>query len=60
VYLASVHPKVIELFHEMFTQTFGLHLEPMDPYFSARALLDTSELSLLDDHAPTIFISGVV
>ncbi|MDI3492250.1 MAG: hypothetical protein PWP17_132 [Desulfomicrobiaceae bacterium] len=60
VYLASVHPKVIDLFHEMFTQTFGLHLEPMDPYFSARALLDVAELSLLDDHAPTIFIPGVV
>lgn len=35
VLLASVSPKVRELFVDLFTQTFDLNLEPLTPYFLA-------------------------
>jgi len=56
VYLASIHPKVIELFHEMFTATFGLHLEPLNAYFMARDILGRPEA--VDAWTPTIFVGG--
>lgn len=58
VYLASVQPKVQALFEELFTHTFGLHLEPLTPYFLGRQLLDHDVRSALDDWEPTIFATG--
>lgn len=60
VWLASAHPKVIDLFHELFTLTFGLHLEPLAPYFAARAVLDEAGRRQLDDHHPTVFATPEV
>lgn len=58
VYLASVQPKLLELFEELFTHTFGLHLEPLTPYFLARQYLEETQWSVLDDLQPTIFATG--
>lgn len=58
VYLASVQPKLLELFEELFTHTFGLHLEPLTPYFLARQYLEDTQWSALDDLQPTIFATG--
>ncbi len=55
VLFASVHPKVLDLFQELFSLTFGLHVEPLTPYFAARALVDEAGQRLLDEHQPTIF-----
>ena len=58
VYLASTQPKLTELFEELFTHTFGLHLEPITPYFAARRFLGADNQAMLDAFEPTIFATG--
>lgn len=58
VYLASTHAKIKELFEEHFTHSFGLHLEPLTPYFAARRILQRETWPELDAFEPTIFAAG--
>lgn len=55
VWIASTQSRLTELFEELFTQTFGLHLEPMTPYFQALAALGEDGRAALDALEPTIF-----
>ncbi len=55
VWFASTQSKMIELFTELFTQTFNLHLEQMIPYNLAMTILDESQLAHLDRIEPTQF-----
>jgi len=56
IYLASTSPKVKELFEDIFTNTFDLHLEPLTPYFRAVMDLDMENKKQLDDMEPVIFV----
>ncbi|NLW82710.1 MAG: recombination-associated protein RdgC [Desulfovibrionales bacterium] len=58
VCIASVQPKLTELFEELFTHTFGLHLEPLTPYFLALQHLGPGRQSEVDNFEPTIFAMG--
>ncbi len=51
VYFASAQQKVVEMFQQLFTQSFGLHLEALTPY--ELALKITQDPSLLDNLEPT-------
>lgn len=55
VYIASVQPKLLELFEEYFVHSFGLHLEQLTPYGLAMQFLSEAELERLDDIEPTSF-----
>jgi DNA recombination-dependent growth factor C len=55
IYLASTSPKVKELFEDIFTNTFDLHLEPLTPYFRAVMDLDMENKKQLDEMEPVIF-----
>lgn len=55
VYIASVQPKLLELFEEYFVHSFGLHLEQLTPYGLATRFLPEAELDLLDNVEPTSF-----
>jgi DNA recombination-dependent growth factor C len=56
VWIASTQAKLTQLFEELFTHTFGLHLEPMTPYFQALAILGEEGRAALDALEPTIFV----
>lgn len=56
VYLASTQPKLCEMFMELFTRTFDLHLEPMTPYQLAATHLDASAIGKLETLQPTLFV----
>lgn len=56
VWLASIQGKMIDLFMELFLNTFELHLEQLTPYNLASSLLDDAELAALDDLQATQFI----
>jgi len=58
VYIASTQSKLTELFEELFTHTFGLHLEPLTPYFLALATLGADRQEELDNFEPTVFALG--
>jgi len=58
VYIASTQSKLTELFEELFTHTFGLHLEPLTPYFMALNLLGPDRRAELDAFEPTVFAVG--
>lgn len=58
VYIASTQSKLTELFEELFTHTFGLHLEPLTPYFSALRHLGSERQAVLDAFEPTVFAVG--
>ena len=58
VYIASTQSKLTELFEELFTHTFGLHLEPLTPYFQALNTLGTERQAELDDFEATVFALG--
>ena len=58
VYIASTQSKLTELFEELFTHTFGLHLEPLTPYFLALNALGANRQEELDALEPTIFALG--
>ncbi|UZP68861.1 recombination-associated protein RdgC [Desulfovibrio mangrovi] len=55
VYLASTQSKVLELFEEYFSTTFGLDLEPMTPYALAVRLQGEDVMNKLDTLEPTRF-----
>lgn len=55
VYLASTQSKVLELFEEYFSTTFGLDLEPMTPYALAVRLQGEEVMNKLDTLEPTRF-----
>jgi len=54
VYFASTRPKILELFEELFTRTFELHLEPQNPFFMALNILGEEQLSKLEALEPTL------
>ncbi|WP_028573811.1 recombination-associated protein RdgC [Desulfonatronovibrio hydrogenovorans] len=56
VYFGSTSPKARELFQDLFTNTFELHLEPRNPYFQAAAKTDPDRKKQLDEMEPAIFI----
>ncbi|MDD2219798.1 MAG: recombination-associated protein RdgC [Desulfoplanes sp.] len=56
IYLGSTTDKILELFNELFTKTFGLNLEPQTPFFSALNLLGEDRLQDLETLEPTIFV----
>jgi DNA recombination-dependent growth factor C len=58
VYIASTQSKLTELFEELFTHTFGLHLEPLTPYFLALETLGAERRAELDEFEPTVFAVG--
>jgi DNA recombination-dependent growth factor C len=58
VWIASTQPKLTDLFEELFTHTFGLHLEPLTPYFQALKDLGASRQVELDGFEPTLFALG--
>ena len=58
VYIASTQSKLTELFEELFTHTFGLHLEPLTPYFLALDTLGAGRRAELDEFEPTVFAVG--
>ena len=55
VYLASTQSKVLELFTEYFSQSFGLDLEPMNPYTLAVRLKGEDVMHSLDNIEPSRF-----
>lgn len=55
LYVASVQPKLLELFENYFVHSFGLHLEQLTPYGLATTFLPESKFDLLDDVEPTSF-----
>lgn len=57
VWFASTQAKMIDLFQELFLQTFDLHLEPLTPYSLATRMLDEKLVGSLDAIEPTIFTS---
>jgi DNA recombination-dependent growth factor C len=58
VWIASTQSKLTELFEELFTHTFGLHLEPLTPYFQALKDLGAARQTELDGFEPTLFAMG--
>lgn len=56
IYLASTQGKLIELFQDLFTRTFDLHIEQMLPYGLALSLLGEDVSSRLDEVEATRFL----
>jgi len=56
IYLGCTTDKILELFNELFTKTFGLNLEPQDPFFCALGILGEDRLQDLETLEPTIFV----
>ncbi len=48
IWFDSTSAKVCEMFMELFTETFDLHLEPLTPYFLALSLLGPQAQAKLD------------
>jgi len=48
VYLASTRSKIVEMFQELFTNTFDLHLDPLTPYALALQLMGDEARQRLD------------
>ena len=59
VLLASTNSKLRNLFEDLFTLNFELHLEPLTPYFLARRLVDQALAARLDDLEPSPFTGGL-
>ncbi len=55
VWFTSTQNKMIELFTELFTKTFDLHLDQMTPYGLASTFLSENQLMQLDTLEPTHF-----
>lgn len=49
IWFDSTRDKVCEMFSELFTETFDLHLEPLTPYFLALQALGPEAQPKLDD-----------
>ncbi len=58
ILLNSTNNKLLEMFEDLFTLTFELHLEPTTPYFLALRLADESRHALLDELEPSPFSAG--
>lgn len=56
IYLASTQGKLIELFQELFTRTFDLHIEQLLPYGLALSLLGDDISARLDEVEATRFL----
>ena len=56
IYLASTQGKLIELFQDLFTRTFDLHIEQMLPYGLALSLLGEDVSTSLDEVEATRFL----
>ena len=56
VYFASTQNKMCELFQNLFTATFDLHLEPLTPYYLALSTLGQEAQSDLDEVEATVFV----
>ena len=56
IYLASTQGKLIELFQDLFTRTFDLHIEQMLPYWLALSLLGEDVSTRLDEVEATRFL----
>lgn len=55
VYLGSTRQQIRNLFEDMFTLTFDLHLEQLTPYFLATTLMGDEKMSALDRIEPATF-----
>lgn len=55
IWFASTQGKMLDMFIELFLQTFELHLEPLTPYSLATNFLSESQAAMLDIIEPTIF-----
>lgn len=58
VYLNSTNSKVKDLFEDLFTLTFELHLEQMTPSFLAARLVGEARAKELEDIEPSPFAAG--
>lgn len=58
VWFASTQAKMIDLFTEYFLNSFGLHLEQLNPYNLACALLDDERQETLDRIKATEFVAS--
>lgn len=56
VYLGSSTDKIRQMFEELFTQTFELHLEAQTPYFLALNELGPERGSELNSYEPAMFV----
>lgn len=56
VYLGSSSPKTRDLFLDLFTNTFNLHLEPQTPYFKAASQMSRDEQKQLGELEAAILI----
>ncbi len=56
VYFASTQSKVLELFEEYFSTTFGVDIEPMTPYALAVRLQGEDVMDKLDSLEPSRFV----
>ena len=55
VALASTQDKIKQLFEDLFTQTFQLHLEPLTPYYLALQTVDREQASRVNEYDPCMF-----
>jgi len=56
VYLATTNSKVCDMFINLFTDTFELHLEPLSPYHLAVRLVGTEAQARLEQVEPVRFV----
>ena len=56
VYLATTNSKVCEMFTNLFTDTFELHLEPLSPYYLAVRLVGAEAQARLEQIEPVRFV----
>jgi hypothetical protein len=55
VYLGSTRQQIKNMFEDMFTLTFDLHLEPLTPFYLASALTPDDRMQVLERVEPTTF-----
>ena len=55
VALASTQDKIKQLFEDLFTQTFQLHLEPLTPYYLALQTVGREQASRVNEYDPCVF-----
>lgn len=58
VWFASVQSKMVELFMELFLNTFELHLEELSPFNLACSLLPENQAAILEEIEETRFINS--
>jgi len=55
VWLCSTNAKVLELFDDLFTMTFELHLEPQTPAYLAERLIGANRATAIEQLEPSHF-----